>query len=195
MRTCARAAAVLLTTTIVVGGTAATASAQSTTVKDRATDVLTYSDDDQDGTRLGYSASVASGADVRSLKVNHGKKSVTLTYTFAELGADTTISAAIRLKGKKRPAFGLIGTSLRTVGVYSLKGKKVCSARVSAKTGTKGWVKVVVKRSCLKNPTTFQVAANVQADVSTDDTYAFNYDAVSKKNIRTPSWTRFLRAG
>lgn len=194
MRTSTRAAAALLTTTIVIAGTAATANAEAVTIKDRATDVLTYSDGDQ-GTRLGYSDSVASGADIRSLKVNYSKKSLTLRFTFAELGPDTTISGAIRLRGKKRPAFGLIGTSPHTVGVYTLKGKKACSARVSSRTGTKGWVKVVVKRSCLKNPQEIQVAANSEANVSTADSYAFNYDAVSKSNIRNPTWTRFLSAG
>lgn len=195
MRTTTRAAAVLLTTTIVVGGTAATAHAQATTVKDKASDVLTYSDGDN-GTLLGYADSVASGADVRSLKVNHGKKSVTFTYKFAELGPDTTISAAIRLPGKKRPSYGLIGTSPHKVAVYNLKAEKQCSARVTSRTGAKGWVKVVVKRSCLKNPEKIQVAADASVNLSTtDDTYAFHYDAVSKKNIRTPTWTKFLKAG
>lgn len=194
MRTTARTAAVLLTTSLVIGGTAATAHAQATTVKDKTSDVVTYSDADQDGTLLSYSDSVASGADVRSLKVDHSKKSVTLTYKFAELGPDTTISAAFRVNGKKRPAFGLIGTSLRKAAVYNLKGKKVCSARVTAKTGTKGSVKVVVKRSCLKNPKKIQVAADASALDSSADTYSVHYDAVSKNSVRTATWTKSLKS-
>lgn len=194
MRTTARAAAVLLASTIVVGGTAATAHAQATTVKDKASDVVTYTSGSEDGTVLGYRDSIASGADIRSLKVNHGKKSVTLTVKFAELGPDTTISALFRVNGKKQPSLVLVSPSPGKADVYNRKGKKVCSARVTTRTGTKGFVKAVVKRSCLKNPKKIRVAADATAAVSSGGTFSVHYDVVSKNSVRTPTWTKTLKA-
>ena len=63
MRIIGRTAATLLTTTIVLGASATAATAQATTIKDKASDVVTYSDTNTDGSVLSYADSVASGAD------------------------------------------------------------------------------------------------------------------------------------
>jgi hypothetical protein len=194
MHLIARAATTLVTTALVVGGTAAAANAQATTIRDKVSDVVTYSDTNQNGTVLGYTDSVATGADIRSLKVKHSTKSVTIALAFAELGPDTSMSAVFRLNGKKQPSLGLVSTGKRSADVFNLKGKKVCSAKLTTTTGTKGSIKAVVKRSCLKNPKKIKVGADATAFTQSGDTFTVHQDVVSTSSVRSFGYTKWLKA-
>jgi hypothetical protein len=193
MRLIGRTATALLTTAIVLGGTATAATAQSTTIKDKTSDVVTYADDnDMNGTALGYADSVASGADVRSIRVSHSKKSVTVTMKFARLKSDTTLSLAFRPSGKSRPNRVFTTTGRKSGVVYDLKNEARCTAPVSTKLGKGGSVRVTIKRSCLGTPKRLKVsAAAVRFDATTG---AVTYDVVSKSSVRSPSYTKWLKA-
>ena len=192
MRIIGRTAATLLTTTIVLGASATAANAQATTIKDKASDVVTYSDTNTDGSVLSYADSVASGADVRSLKVKHTKKSLTFTVTFAQLSSDTGLSVAIRPHGKSEPNRVFFNTGRSSGEVYDMSDKTRCTVPVTTKLGKSGSIKATIKRSCLGNPKKIKVSA---AAISFDQaTGATLFDAVSTSSVRTPSETKWLKA-
>jgi hypothetical protein len=193
MRIIGRTAATLLTTTIVLGASATAANAQATTIKDTASDVVTYSETSgENGTVLGYADSVDSGIDVRSLKVKHTKKSVTFTVKFARLSSNTGVSVAIRPNGKSEPDRVFFNTGRSSGEVYDMSDKTRCTVPVSTKLGKGGSIKATIKRSCLGNPKKIKIsAAAVSVDPATGATV---YDAVSKSSVRTPSETKWLKA-
>jgi hypothetical protein len=192
MRTSTRVAATLLTTTVVIGGTAASASAQAATVKDKPSDVVSYdSMDDPQGTVLGYSDSVASGADLRSLKVDHGTKKVTVTIRFAELKSTTTVSVGFRPDGKSRPTRVLVNTGRKSGEVYNLNGSTKCAVPLTTKLGKGGYVRATVKRSCLGSPK--KLRATAVAVRSTDNGGAL-VDSLSKGDPRGTTYTKSLKA-
>jgi hypothetical protein len=193
MRTSARVAATLLTTTLVVAGTATAASAQTATVKDKSSDVIAYADDnDMQGTQLGYTDSVNSGADIRSLKVDHGKKKVTVTLKFANLKSTTYASIVFRPNNKRQPNRVLVNTGRKSGEVYDLKYKTKCAVPLTTKFGKGGYVKATVKRSCLGNPKKIKVTAS---------SYRFDenggggfVDSLSKGDPRGTTYTKALKA-
>ncbi|KQX76107.1 MULTISPECIES: hypothetical protein [Aeromicrobium] len=192
MRTSARVAATLLTTTVVIGGTATSAFAQAATVKDRSADVISYADlNDEQGTVLGKADSVASGADIRSLKVDHGKKKVTVTLKFADLKSTTAISVGFRPNSKSRPDRVLVNTGRKSGEVYSINGKVRCAAPLKTKLGKGGYVKATIKRSCLGTPKKLKVTAF--AVRYTDGGVAL-VDSLSKGDPRGTTYTKSLKA-
>lgn len=197
MRTTTRVAAILLTTTIVAGGTAASASAQVTTLKDKASDVLSFADQttDERGTRLSYSESVASGVDLRSLKAEHTKKSLSVSVKFADLSPEALLIVSLRLDGKRKPSRFLIVSGDQKASVIDATGKKQCSAGVSGRLGASGYVKFVAQRSCLDDPKRIKVSAFVgDQGLSGDDT-PYKGDSLSPTSVRGEGWTTWLRAG
>lgn len=204
MRTSARVAATLLTTTFVVGGTVASASAESTTVKDKASDVISYDirldDDDaaaldEDGTILDYRSSIASGVDLRTMRVRHGNESVSVKLKFAELRRDASVVIAFRLDGKSEPERLLMSTNRKSGTVVNAKDKKQCKVPLNTRTGRSGSVTAVIDRSCLDDPKRIKVAAISITAKITEDTLSVRQDVFSRSNLRTPSWTKWLKAG
>lgn len=195
MRTPHRIAAAVLTTSVIVAGTTAAAQAESTTLKDKSSDVVSLAGfDDEQGTQLGYADSVASGVDLRSMKVKHSKKSVTITLRFSELKSDTMVSAMFRLDGKSQPQRDLTSTSRKRAVITDNKGKKRCSVPLTTTTGTGGSVRAVIKRSCLGDPKKIKVAAAAYVfDVKQDD-FSARVDVLSPTNIRTETYTKWLKA-
>lgn len=197
MNTIHRIAATAVTTAAVLMSTGVAAHAQSATIKDKASDVVAFSseDTDENGTLLDYQGSLDSGADIRSMKVKHTKKSVSVTLKFAELDRDPTITVAFKIPGKSQPQRFLMNvTSRAKADVYDAKDKRICRVPLTIKPGAQGSVKAVVKRSCLGTPKKIKVAA-VAATVQVDGTsYVVKQDAVSATNVRTPSWTKWLKA-
>jgi hypothetical protein len=192
MRTTARVAAALMTTTIVVGGTATSAFAQATTVKDKSSDVISFIDDnDQNGVVLGYADSVASGADLRSLKVDHRKKDVKITLKFADLKKGTFVSVAFRPDNKKQPNRVLVNTGSKSGEVYDMKNKATCAVPLTTKLGRSGYIKATIKRSCLGSPKKIRVTAAALS-------YAANggvvVDSLSTGSPRGTTYTKALKA-
>lgn len=206
MRTTTRAAAAVLTTAVVVAGTATSASAQSTTIKDRATDVvstsLSLTDDvdldlDDKGTPLTYAESLASGVDIRSMRVSHGKQTVGLTLRFSNLGRGAQTIVAFRLDGRSQPERVLVSTSSRSARILKDDGKadKDCRVPLTTKTGRNGYIRAVIDRSCLDDTRRIKVSsASVSITMPTEDSLVIVQDVISPKNLRVPSWTKWLRS-
>jgi hypothetical protein len=196
MRTSARVAATLLTTALTVAGTAAAASADTDTVKDKASDVLSYADQttDTNGTQLGYADSVASGVDLRSMRVKHTKKSVAITVKFSNLARTTTVYASVRVDGKSKPSRYVVNSGRKTGVVLNAQGDKRCSVPVTHKYGRSGSVSFVVKRSCLSDPKRVKVSVTAfDAGIMTDNG-PVKTDAVSPTSVRNSSFTSWLKA-
>jgi hypothetical protein len=196
MRTSARVAATLLTTALTVAGTAAAASADTDTVKDKASDVLSYADQttDTNGTQLGYADSVASGVDLRSMRVKHTKKSVAITVKFSNLARTTTVYAAVRVDGKSKPSRYVVNTGRKTGVVLNSQGDKRCSVPVTHKYGRSGSVSFVVKRSCLGDPKRIKVSAFATDPGFFSENTPFKLDTLSPNNVRGTSFTSWLKA-
>jgi hypothetical protein len=196
MRTSARVAATLLTTALAVAGTAAAASADTDTVKDKASDVLSFADQttDENGTQLGYADSVASGVDLRSMRVKHTKQSVAIKATFSNLAKTTIITASVRVDGKAKPSRLVFNTGRKKATVINARDEERCTVPVTHKYGRGGSVNFVVKRSCLGDPRRVKVAVSaIDAGIATDNG-SFKADAVSPKNVRGSSYTSWLKA-
>jgi hypothetical protein len=195
MRTTARVAAALLSTTIVVGGTATTAFAQSTTVKDKASDVLSFTGPaDERGTQLSYSESNASGVDLRSLRVKHTKKSVAVSLTFSNLDYATTAIVSLRVDGKSEPSRFLLNSDDKTGTVLNTQGKKRCTVPVTHRYGNRGSIHAVIKRSCLGTPDRVKATAFAAEQGYFADNTAFKADSVSPNGVRSSTWTKWLKA-
>jgi hypothetical protein len=196
MRTSARVAATLLTTALAVAGTAAAASADTDTVKDKASDVLSFADQttDRNGTQLGYADSVASGVDLRSMRVKHTKKSVSIMVRFSALADTTTVIASVRVDGKSKPSRLVSNTDENKGTVFNTRYDKRCSVPVAHRYGRGGSVTFVVKRSCLGDPKRIKVSVSAYDAGFMSDNGGFKADAVSPKNVRGSSYTSWLKA-
>lgn len=196
MRILSRSAAVLLTASIVLGGTATAVTAQTTTIKDKASDVLTYADrNDPQDTQLGYADSVASGVDMRSLRVKHTKKSVVVRLTFADLGAETVPILNLRLDGQPLPSRFVVVSGDDRGSVLNTQGTKKCSAPMTVRLGAKGYVNVVIKRSCLGDPKRIKVSAVAGTDEGfLGETGPATVDVFSSAAVRSEGWTKWLKA-
>lgn len=199
MRTLPRIAATAVATTALLMSTGATAHAQAVTVKDKSSDVVAYTSDDTDtGTVLGYQDSLDSGADVRSMKVKHTKKSISITLKAAELDRGAGITVMFKVPGKSQPQWILASMSRTKAVVFNANDtampEKVCNVPLTVKTGTKGSIKAVVKRSCLKSPKKIKVAAVMSTVEITGDTTSYKADVVSATSVRTPTFTKWLKA-
>lgn len=191
MRTTARIAAAVLSTTIVVGSVTS-AFAETATVKDKASDVIAYAHEtDETGVVLGYADSIASGADIRSLKVDHGKKKVTVTVKFAELKSGVYVSVAFRPGSKALPDRFLVNTGSKSGEVYDQKDKARCAVPLTTKLGKGGMIKATVKRSCLGDPKKIKVFAS---SYRYDSNGAVRVDATSNSSVDYPSYTKWLKA-
>ncbi len=197
MRLIARSAAALLATGLVIGGTTTAAQAQSQTIKDKKADVLEYVAN-PNGKRLSASQSVKSGADIRSMKVDHSKKTVTVDLKFARLHKDTDIFVSFRTTSKAEPTHTLANISKKKAVVLNLQGEKECSAKLKTKLGKKGYIKATVKRSCLDNPKKVRVSAisvrYVEPTSAGGNAQQF-VDVFSKSSVRKPAYTKALKRG
>jgi hypothetical protein len=196
MRLIGRTATALLTTTIVLGGTATAATAQSTTIKDKASDVVSYTDhQDERGTQLGYADSVASGVDMRSLRVKHTKKSVTVRVKFANLSPEATPIISVRRDGESRPTRFVVVADENRASVITTRGSKKCSAPLTARLGKGGYLDVVVKRSCLGDPKRIKVSALAgTGEGFLGDAGPGTVDIFSPTSVRGEGWTKWLKA-
>ncbi len=174
----------------------ATAHAEVTNVKDKASDV-NYAPDvsTEDVTILGYQASIDSGVDLRGMRVNHGKKTVTVRLKFAHLRSDARMLLEIRSDGRRKPDHQLFALSARRAILYSDTYDDSCTVPVTTRAGRKGTIFVTIKRSCLNDPDRIKVAATVfrgDLDTASGPGYA---DPISNTKIQGPSWTTWLKSG
>lgn len=192
----------LVVTSIAAGAlvtaTGVSAHAQSTTMKDRASDVVSSDASlvgeevqDQESV-LDYRRSIASGVDLRTMRVSHGEKTVNVTLKFAELRRDATVVVAFRLDGDAEPERVLTSTSRRWATVSDANDKTKCSIPLKTKTGPKGTIRATIKRSCLGDPERLKAAAVSIAIKTDDDTFSIRQDVLSAKNLRIPTWSRWL---
>jgi hypothetical protein len=196
LRTSARVATTLLTTALAVAGTATTASADTGVVKDKASDVLSFADQttDANGTQLGYADSVASGVDLRSMRVKHTKTSVSISVKFSSLAPTTTVYASVRVDGASRPSRFVVNTDEKKGAVFNSHGKKRCTVPVVHKYGQGGSVSFVVKRSCLGNPKKVKVSAWAADPGFFGDNSAYKGDSLSPSSVRGEKYTSWLKA-
>jgi hypothetical protein len=195
MRTAHRVAAAVLTTTALIGATSAAAHAQSTTIKDKASDVVSYTDDGPEtGVVLGYADSLASGVDVRSMRAKHTKKSVSINVKFASLASGASVAVPIRVNGKVLPQYFLISTSKTKGEILNNKLKKKCSVPLTTKLGKSGSVNAVIKRSCLDEPKKIKVSVSASAFTIDGESFSAHEDLLSPTAVRTPTWTKWLKA-
>lgn len=174
----------------------ATANAEGTNVKDKASDVNYVPDiSKEDVTILGYQASIDSGVDLRGMRVRHGKKTVTLRLKFAQLAPDAKISMEFRSNGRRQSDHYLFSVSTRRAVLLESKAFDTCSVPLTVKTGRKGTLYAVIKRSCLGDPERIKVSGGVfrgDLDSMSGPGYA---DPISNTKVQGPSWTKWLKSG
>lgn len=196
LRTVLRTTLTAAATTAVVVSAGTAAHAESDNVKDRATDVIRYQGaDDENGTVLSYRESIASGTDLRGMRLKHGEKSVSVNLKFADLKKDTQIVVLFRLNGKTNPQRYLFSVGNRTAYLFDNKlSDDPCTIPLKVKTGRKGTIHAVMKRSCFDDPTKIKATAYVAGgDLTTEDgPYAEDY--LSPTRVRGISWTTWLRS-
>ena len=137
------------------------------------------------------SDSAASGVDIRSLKVDHGTKKVTVTLKFSNLKSSTTASIAFRPGNKHQPNRVLINTGRRSGEVYDLNYKAKCAVPLKTKLGKGGYVKATIKRSCLGKPTKIKVTASAYRFESNGGGVI---DSLSKGDPRGTTYTKALKS-
>jgi hypothetical protein len=196
MHLIARAATTLVTMALVVGGTAAAANAQATTIRDKASDVLSFTGqaNDDRGTQLGYSQSIASGVDLRSMRVKHTKKSVSVNLKFSDLDVATTVYVSLRVNGKSTPSRFLVNTEDETGIVINSQGSKRCNVPLTTRTGRSGSINAVIKRSCLGDPKKIKASVFAADQGYFADDAPYLIDPLSPNGVRDQAWTKWLKA-
>jgi hypothetical protein len=200
-RTIVRLAATSATAAIMLASAGVAAHADSAVVKDRASDVVssTLTENETDVTEnetvLGYRDSIASGVDLRSMRVNHGKKTVSVTLKFAELRRDAVGVVAFRVNGQAEPDHLFLNTARHSgIVIGGKKGDEQCKVPVTTRTGPNGFIRMVIDRSCLDDPTRIK-ATTVSISFKEDgDSFTTIADVLSPKNVRVPRWTKWLKS-
>lgn len=190
-----RPAATAVAATALLLSAGATAHAQSETIKDKSSDVIRYADiDDEVGTVLNYSDSVASGVDLRSMRVKHTKKSVSVNLKLSHLSDDTSVVVMFRLNGAAEPSRMLV-SALGTTGFVMTPGGNVrCHVPLKTRTGKSGSINAVIKRSCLGNPKKLKATVgSATSEIIVDDA-PYSGDILSPTAVRTVTWTKWLKA-
>lgn len=201
-RTIGRLAATSATALVLLASTGVAAHADSAVVKDKASDVvqsrLVFNADATDVVEteavLDYRRSIASGVDLRSMRVNHGRKTVSVTLKFAELRRDAVAVVAFRLDGQAEPERLFMNTARHSGTVSNEKDKKQCKVPVTTRTGPKGYIRTVIDRSCLDDPTRIKATTVSISLKLTDDSITVNQDALSPRNVKTLRWTKWLKS-
>lgn len=190
-----------IASTVILTGTAVTATAQSDKIIDKRADVVQLDDSDtsDNGTVLNRADSIASGIDVKSLTVKHGKKSLKVTIRFADLTKeDVQAQAAVRTKGHKEPKYLIYSINRKKVGVMDLDDdefKQVCTGKQSKKAGKNGTITFAVARSCFKKPKAIKVQAAATRFIQfNDENFTVYQDAISSSKVRMPDSTKWLKA-
>lgn len=191
-----RPAATVVATTALLLSTGIAAHAQSETIKDKSSDVIEYADAaDETGVVLNYADSVASGLDMRSLRVKHSKKSVSVTLKFAQLNSSTIAYLVFRTDGKKNASRTMFTMDRKSGLVMNPRGDKRCLAPLTTRLGKGGSIKAVIDRSCLGTPKKIKVSAAASDDrFYEDDSPYFADSYFSATSTRADSWTKWLKA-
>lgn len=200
MRLIVHAAAAIVLSAAGLAAVAVPAAADITTIRDQASDVVHEAGEDGTaGAVQGYRASLASGIDARSLRVNHTHRYVSFRITFADLDDDRAqVTVRIRLNGETEPSANLSiaypdsdGTvvpsaTVQVDDVTTCRGVDLRTAR-----GALGWIYARVDRSCLDDPDEIRAAASIaQVDLGTVDV-----EQISLTRYRAPAWTPWLATG
>lgn len=195
MRPIARTTAILLSTAAVVGLSATSAHAQAATVKDKSSDVINYTSmNDEVGVLLGYAESVASGVDLRSLRVKHTTKSVKVDVKLSNLKDDTTIIVSFRFDGSKKDSHFLFNTWDDRGQVLNARADTKCKVPLTTRTGKNGSVSAVIKRSCLGDPKKLKATVSAMSPGAFETDVPILADALSPSAVRTPAYTKWLKA-
>lgn len=190
-----RPAATVVATTALLLSTGAAAHAQTQTLKDKSSDVLSYTSmADERGVVLGYADSVASGVDLRSLRVKHTKKSVSVNVKLSQLANDTTIAVSLRLNGSSKPTRFLYNTYSSKAQLINGQGTLKCSVPLTTTIGKNGSINAVIKRSCLGNPKKIKASVVAMSPGAFEEGAPILADAVAPNSIRTEAWTTWLKA-
>ena len=190
----ARPAATVVAATALLMSAGTAAHAQSETLKDKSSDVIRYADvDDMVGTVLGYTESVDSGVDLRSMRVKHTKKSVSVNAKFSQLGHDASLVVMFRLNGASQPTRMLV--SVLGNGMVMTPGGKIrCQVPLTTRTGKNGSINAVIERSCLGDPKKLKATAvAATTDIISEDA-PYVADTLSPKAVRAQAWTAWLKA-
>lgn len=195
MRLIPRVAGTAVASAALLLSTGIAAHAQSETVKDKSSDVIRYADQtDEQGTVLGYTESVDSGLDLRSMQVKHTKKSVSVKLKFAKLNAGTTVYVGFRADGKKTPSRVLVGIDKKFALVMNARGDIRCQAPLTTRLGKNGSIRAVVKRSCLGTPKKIKVSAAATDDQALEENVPYLGDTLSPTAVCGEAWTKWLKA-
>jgi hypothetical protein len=197
MRTSHRAAAAAVATAALVAAGTSTAQAGTDDVKDKASDVIRYQDfDDENGTVLSYRDSIASGVDMRGMRLRHGKKSVSVNLKFAQLTRDTQVIVLFRLNNKVQPQRFLFSAGNReAILIGDEDPEETCDVPLKVKTGRKGTIHAVIDRSCFGDPVKIKATAVVSSSELDAEDGPYVDDYLSPTRTRGISWTTWLRAG
>lgn len=200
MRLIVHAAATIVLSAAGLAAVAVPAAADITTIRDRASDVVHEAGEDGTaGAIQGYRASLASGIDARSLRVNHTHHYVSFLIRFADLDdGPVQVTVRIRRNGETEPSANLSiayadnrGTARpsATVQVDDVTTCRGVDLRVTP--GSLGWVYARVDRSCLDDPDEIRAAASI-AHV---DAGGADIEQISLTRYRAPAWTPWLTTG
>lgn len=182
--------------TALVSTTSTAALAQTTKIIDLRNDVVQYDGyDDESGEILSDpAATAATKLDATSARFKHTKKSVAVQMRFSNLYTGKTFTyAGIRVKGKKSPGFWIYSNGSKKKGVVlDRRGKFLCNAKFTTKTGVKGSINFVVSRKCLKNPKSIKVQVGLVREKGEAPTILD--ESISATRFKTTSETKWLKS-
>lgn len=202
MTSVVRIAAVTAASLAIAFGAAPAASADSSTVEDKTSDVVMRGK--VSGYRTATERSFAKRTDVTSTKISHGSAYVSVTIRFADLRADDQKTAQIDVARKSvtnttgtvSHSFRLIGSVSEPRGSVKLYGplgtERACAITATVSTGKNGFYKVQVPRPCLDNESKIKVRTSVFAVSGEGRSFK---DFVSPTKAKTSAWSEWMLKG
>jgi hypothetical protein len=212
IRTARNAATALASVAGMLAATSTAAIASSYTVNDKNSDVQYYRGfDDQSPELLGHIPSIRSGVDVRSFRINHGTKYVSVRFNAVHL-QDEGLTATVQLQKNKQTHSGDWLAILRvntdpdgTIhrGEVTILGEDEprCTVGMTITTGQYGTIYAQIPRACLGNPSSLRAKAALSRyykpadDTAEESTRERTWeDSVSSTHYRSSDWTPWVNS-
>ncbi|MDX6276555.1 MAG: hypothetical protein QOJ72_683 [Nocardioidaceae bacterium] len=214
IRTARHTAAAIVSAAFVLAASSAAATAASDTTTDKNSDVQYYKGfDDQSPALLGHIQSINSGVDVRSFKISHSKKLVSVHFDVVHL-QDKGITASVQLQKNNQSHSGdwlaifrvqTASDSSGTVhpGEVTILGEAEpsCTVDVTITPGRYGTIHARIPRACLGDPSTLRASAALSRyykpadDTSEESQFERTWgDSVSATHYRSSDWTPWVKS-
>jgi hypothetical protein len=164
-------------------------------LKSRDTDVIREAAHRPESSLWTADGALGSGVDTRSLRVKHGKKSISIGLHAGSVFYASWLSMRAEIRVSASKTYSFVNTSSKSARIENSSGKKICSAHYEVKVGKIGTAYALIPRKCLGYPKQIKVSvASFRMGKDDDGTYAALIDMINPDYLVKPATTKWLKS-